>query len=671
MFSIDIDVGGTFTDGFFTDGETFKTAKVLTTPHDVTEGFMDCVRSGSDLFGLKLDDFLRRTSVARLSTTIGTNLLVQRKGARVGLIVTSGQEEKLYCGDRAVVLDNVVDAQMIKGVAEAVDDEGNCVLSPRPEDVLSAVRDLVQDGAQIIVVSFENAWRNPDNEIAVRGIIRNRYPTHYLRSVTVQLGSEVLQHSDDHARTNSAILNAYIHSDMARALFRAEDRIRDAGLAKPLLIVHASGGNARVAKTVALNTLHSGPAVAVKGAAVIATVFDHDHIVSADMGGTSFDIGVVVDRQANLDHSPSVDGISIAIPTIHVDSAGIGGGSIAWLDDAQTLKVGPRSAGSAPGPAAYGKGGTEPTVTDANVVLGFVDPDNFLGGKMKLDLEAARRVIERRIARKLNVSVERAAFEIRRLANEHMGNEIKSSLKANGVPPEETMLLSVGGAGPLHACEISSAAGLKGALALPFGSVFSAFGGSQTNVQHYYRHTFVPPEAKQSELASSIARLLTQAARDMRGEGFAEYDVTCRAYSNSGTALVHTNNAKGDATSISKDLQSQATGPTETIELVVEAAVPRWSLTPRSASGQLLEPRALRDVFWQEEAATETAIFNRDDLTSQYSITGPAIVEGEDTTYAISPGWSLAVDPLGGFTLSRDATVSPTISKAETTEMAD
>ncbi|MEO1327999.1 MAG: hydantoinase/oxoprolinase family protein, partial [Pseudomonadota bacterium] len=493
MFSIDIDVGGTFTDGFFTDGTAFKTAKVLTTPHDVTDGFMDCVRSGSELFDLQLDDFLRRTSVARLSTTIGTNLLVQRNGARVGLLVSTGKEETLYNRDRAKILDDIIDAHMVKGITENVDDDGNCVQVPNPDEVLTAVRELIHDGAQIIVVSFENAWRNPDNEIAVRNIIRNRYPTHYLRSVTVQLGSEILQHSSDHPRTNSAILNAYIHSDMARALFRAEDRIREAGLAKPLLIVHASGGNARVAKTVALNTLHSGPAVAVKGAAVIATTLGLDNVVSADMGGTSFDIGMVVDRQANLDLSPSVDGISIAIPTIHVDSAGIGGGSIAWLDEGQTLKVGPASAGSAPGPAAYRKGGTEPTVTDANVVLGFVDPDNFLGGKMKLDLDAARRVINRRVAKKLNVSVEQAAFDIRRIANQHMGDEIKTRLQANGVIPEETVLLSVGGAGPLHACDVSSAANLKGALALRFGSVFSAFGGSQTNVQHFYRHTFVSP----------------------------------------------------------------------------------------------------------------------------------------------------------------------------------
>jgi N-methylhydantoinase A/acetophenone carboxylase len=449
------------------------TAKVLTTPHDVTEGFLDCVRLGCHKFELDLDEFLRRTSVARLSTTIGTNILVQRKGARIGLLVTAGAEADFYGDGPAKALGEIIAAEMVMGIAEAVDDAGRVVVAPDKDAVLAAVRGLIQRGAQLVVVSLRNSWRNPANELAIRAMVRERYPIHYLRSVPVQLGVEVVHDRDDHARTNSALLNAYIHGEMARVLFRAEDRLRAAGYARPLLIVHASGGNARVAKTVALNTLHSGPAVAVKGAAELCRWLDLDHVVSADMGGTSFDIGVVLGRAVALEPVPTIEHLRIATPTIQVGSVGLGGGSIARLDG-ETLRVGPESAGSAPGPVCYGKGGGEPTVTDANLILGFIDPDNFLGGRMKLDRDGTRRAIERRLGRKLGLSVEQVAAEIRRTVGARMAEEITAYLAETGVDPGETTLFSVGGAGPLHACDIAEQAGLKQAMAFPFGSVFSS-----------------------------------------------------------------------------------------------------------------------------------------------------------------------------------------------------
>src|SRR5262245_14463731 len=389
LYSLDVDIGGTFNDGFFTNGEEVKIAKVLTTPHDVTEGFLNCIRLGSELFDVPLDAFLRRTAVARLSTTIGTNLLVQQKGAHIGLIVTAGAESSLYADGTAAAVGKLVKPDMVAGIAEAVDDAGEVRMVADKEEVLARVRDLIGLGAQIVVVSLRNAWRNADNERAVRQFVRERYPVHYLRSVPVQLAVEVAHDRDDHARTNSALLNAYIHAEMARVLFRAEDRLRDCGYERPLLVVHANGGNARVAKTVALNTLHSGPAVAVRGAAVLAKRLALDQVVSTDMGGTSFDVGLISGGVARIEKTPHVDDVPIATPVIQVNSIGLGGGSIAAVENG-ALKVGPESAGSAPGPVCYAKGGSSPTVTDANVVLGFLDPDFFLGGRIKLDAHAAR-----------------------------------------------------------------------------------------------------------------------------------------------------------------------------------------------------------------------------------------------------------------------------------------
>lgn len=653
MYSLDIDIGGTFTDGFFTDGADVRTGKVLTTPHDVTEGFLDCIRMGSRLFDLEPDEFLRRTDIARLSTTIGTNLLVQRKGARIGLMVTSGAEQTLYGPEKSSALGDLIAPDMVIGIAEAVDDNGQVVTAPVADVVLAGVRGLIQNGAQLIVVSLKNAWRNPANERVIRDIVRARYPIHYLRSVPVQLGVEVVHDHDDHARTNSALLNAYIHADMARVLFRAEDKLREAGYNRPLLIVHASGGNARVAKTIALNTLHSGPAVAVKGAAVLADLLGLDHVVSADMGGTSFDIGLVVDRTVVRQQTPQIEHFRIATPTIEVGSVGLGGGSIARLDG-DVLKVGPESAGSAPGPACYGKGGGEPTVTDANLVLGFIDPDYFLGGRMKLDLAAARQAIERRIARKRGISVEAAAFEIRHLAGEIMGGEIAKRLKLAGLGGADVSLLSVGGAGPLHACDIVETAGLKQAIAFPFGSVFSAFGGNTTDVQHLYSHTFSAAPRTVEELEAALGELLLAARRDMKGEGFlqtAELEVSAESDALNVTVKERMN---VDAGKLAAALWTSAgQHPIETLRLTASSHTPHWTPPRQTVKAAAPAPRGERMIWWQSDAATPTPVFAREALTLGAVIAGPAIVEGPDTTYAVRPGWRLAIDAFGSLTMTR------------------
>ncbi|QIN79984.1 hypothetical protein GBA65_17290 [Rubrobacter marinus] len=288
MYTIDIDIGGTFTDGFFTDGQEARTVKVLTTPHDITECFVNCVEEGSRAFGMGPRQLLRRTSVARLSTTVGTNMLVQHNGPKVGLLVTRGNEETLYGSGRAPILGEYVAEDMVVGVDEEVDGDGRLVREVDKQEVLEGIRRLVGAGARMIAVSLRNAWRNPHNERRAREYVRERYPVHYLRSVPMQLGTEVSHVSSDDLRTNSVAINSYIHSEMARALYRAEDRLREAGYERPLLIVHASGGNARVAKTVALHTLSSGPAVAARGAAKMASILGLDRVVTADMGGRAW-----------------------------------------------------------------------------------------------------------------------------------------------------------------------------------------------------------------------------------------------------------------------------------------------------------------------------------------------------------------------------------------------
>jgi N-methylhydantoinase A/oxoprolinase/acetone carboxylase beta subunit len=464
-------------------------------------------------------------------------------------------------------------------------------------------------------VSFRNAWRNPANERRALDVTRARYPVHYLRSVPMQLATEVMHVADDHARTNTAVFNAYIHGEMARTLYRAEDKLRAAGYERPLLVVHSSGGNARVAKTVAVHTLHSGPAVAARGAGYLAQLLKLDHVVTSDMGGTSFDVSVLADGTAKFNLSPSIDGVPIATPMIEVESLGAGGGSIARVDNGK-LRVGPESASSAPGPACYAKGGMEPTVTDANLVLGFIDPEYFLGGRMKLDVNAARRAIDRRVARGLSAGIEEAAWDIRRTITQGMAAELKQRL----ADPSGYTLFSFGGGGPLHAADIADIVGIDRIMAFPFGSVFSAFGGSTTNVQHLYARTLTGKDGAKAALAA----LKTQAAKDMAGEGFAAKDVTYTS-----------GNADG------------------MVRLTAEAAVAHWEPPRGKPVRGIPQPKATRAVRWKRDAAIDTPIYDRAVVLRGQRIAGPAIVEGTDTSYAAPPGWSLSVDAFGNFVIAR------------------
>lgn len=659
MYTADVDIGGTFTDGFFTDGAEVRTEKVLTTPHDITECFMSCIAAGSRAFGVPLDAFLRQTVVARVSTTVGTNLIVQRAGPRLGLIVTKGHERTLYGSGDAPVVGRYVEPDLIAGMDEVVNDKGQIVRAIDPDELLAAVRALVDRGARMIVISFANGWRNMDNERRAREIIRERYPIHYLRSVPLQIGTEVVHVADDHARTNSAILNAYIHSDMARTLYRADDRLRDAGYPNPLLVVHNSGGNARVAKTVALHTLNSGPAAAAQGAAHISGTLGIDRAVTADMGGTSFDMSIVTDGKVSLNDAPEIEGVRMATPMIEVESLGAGGGSIAVAEDG-VLRVGPDSAGAVPGPACYGKGGMEPTVTDANLLLGYIDPAFFLGGRMKLDVEAARRAVERRVARRLDMLVEEAAFAIRDRITQEMADRMVARLKSAGHRANEFTMFAIGGSGPMHAAAIAERSGIRRIIAFPFGSVFSAFGANTTNVRHAYARTLGASVTSAAEADAVLESFRAQALRDMQGEGFAESDVrtvaelTVSSRGKSRVVALANRRAKV-ASAIAAGLgKSNARARIDEIRLVAECSVPVWS--PRAVRpSRRTEPRrkGTRDVHWVPGRPHRSPIYDAGRLRPGHGIEGPAIVDGPDACFVVPESWSLEVDRNRHFVMTR------------------
>ena len=398
-FNIGVDTGGTFTDAFVADDAGGSwTAKVPTTPHDLTVCFSDAVEACAQAVGLARHDLLRRTAVIRFSSTIATNTALTRSGPKLGLLVTAAGREALYglAGTAAGArLAEFIEPDMITGIAEELSPGGEVLLSPSPDEVIAAVRDLLERGARLLVVCLRHSAVNPAHEAAVGRIINASYPRHYLGAVPTLLSTDVSVIADDADRMAAAVVNGYLHRRLATSLYKAEDDLRAAGLARPLLIVTADGSVARVAKTRALDTYQSGPAAGVHGAALLARTYGLGSALTADVGGTSTDFGLVVARAAGAggERRRRRAGHHAAVGRTALDRAGrrLGGRRPGRRD-----RIGPDSAGAAPGPACFGLGGSDPTPTDAWLVLGYLDPANYLGGRRRLFPDLAAEALTAR-----------------------------------------------------------------------------------------------------------------------------------------------------------------------------------------------------------------------------------------------------------------------------------
>ncbi len=666
MYSIDIDIGGTFTDGYLTRGEEVRTVKVPTTPHDLTACFVECVREGATAFGLEERELLRRASVIRLSTTIGTNTIVQRRGPRLGVIVSRGAEASLYSRQgTSPIAPDLLDPAMVRGL-----EAGQVEM----DEVLGAVRSLLDGGARLIVISLRGAGGDPTAERGIRALIRDRYPEHYLKNVPIQIGSDVAEIPEDDLRTNTAILNGYLHRDMARTLYKAEDWLRAHGFGRPLRVVHASGGVARVAKTKAIHTYSSGPTAALVGARFIANCYGLPAAVGADMGGTTLDIGLVGREGLPFNLTPTVAGIHIGVPMIETLSVGAGGGSIASPRPGGSLQVGPASAGAIPGPACYGKGGADATVTDADVLLGYVDPGFFLGGRFRLFPEQAEAALRDRVAGPLGVGVETAALRVVETVDRHVGETIASLVRDRGWNPREVVLFAYGGAGPAHAAGFAAAAGMGTVMMFPFSAVFSAFGMSRMDVNHVYTRSrplvlFDPHTGaylEDLEAFNGVVReMVAQAITDMRGEGFGRpeeityaLDLVMRGEGAPGKVIISsprlTLKGPADARALCERFRKQADYPEgrgrellERFILRATAATPHPPLPsyPMTGSDPSAARKASRGVLWSlKEGFRETAVYALDRLVPGNRVEGPAIVEAEDTVCPVPAGAVFTLD---------------------------
>ncbi len=594
--TINIDTGGTFTDAFVVRDGAFHTVKTLTTPHDLAVCFREVIERAAESAGIGVRELLRETAAVRYSTTVGTNTVVQRTGPRLGLLAGPGGE-RLYSANGAAgrVFELFLRADMVTVVGEA-DGAG----------VAEGCKQLLDQCARGLVCALPGSDVAPQPELGVRHEFERHYPRHCLDAVPLLLSHEIATDPDDFRRTATALFNAYVHPQVASFLYRAEDHLRDHDYRRPLLIVRNDGGCARVAKTIAAHTYNSGPAAGLAGARLLARHYGIDALATFDMGGTSLDVGFLAEGELSISEHGDVEGVEVSFPLPELLVLGAGGGSIAHLRDGE-LRVGPHSAGAKPGPACFGFGGTEPTVTDANLVLGIIDPERFLGGKMRLDPDRARKAI----GSLGGEPVERAG-EIRASLDAEAGRRIGDGLRQRGLDPATTVMLAYGGAGPMHACAVADRAGINQVVTVPFAAVFSAFGASSADLEHTYLAAPGP---------GAQERLRARALRDMRGEGFAPDEVSLEE----DVVKRHGQDR----------VRVKATVPLEHVKferLQAQNGVPR--------------PRATRDVQWPD-GPVATAIYAIADVTACHRIDGPVIVEADDTTYVVPSGWSYEIDEYG------------------------
>lgn len=645
-WSVGMDMGGTFTDGYFTDGRRAAMAKVPTSHFDLTRSVMACLSEGARRFDLDLEDFLASVGVLRLATTIGTNSVVTGAGDPVGLLVEAGAESSLYGPvDPAPALGVFVHPGQVAAVpaSDRTDAEAELAVSPADEPladglasatdeaVLGLCRDLVSQGVRQVVVSLRRARRVDEERL--RELVRDRYPAHYLRSIPLTLGSEVADIDDDELRTATAVLNAYLTRPMAKLLYRTEGLLQQAGLGVPLLAVHSDGSCGRTARTTAISTYSSGPAAGLGLVAAEAAARRDEAAVGFDMGGTTLDLGLVRGGAYSVTETPEIRGVRVSLPVPEVVSVGLGGSSIAAADSAGEVTVGPASAGAVPGPAAFGRGGTEATLTDADAALGFLTDGATLIGDITLDGERAQSALtaldgaEAALAGRDPVET---ALRVRSAAHRQAASALEDLLDAAAIDPDAVTLYAFGGAGGLHAGPVADLVGIARVRSFVHGGVFSARGVVGAPLRQVYRASVGPGE----DSRAAADRLAARARLDLEAERLPLAEARIAVDTDDGQVEVSSQLDPPPVPSVAaapdQPVGSEPSSPS------ASAAGPE----PSSATGLGSSSAAARREVWWGAEPEPTAVVDLAVLAPGETIDGPALIEGWGAVHAVPPGWT-------------------------------
>ena len=673
-FRVTVDTGGTFSDFVYLNEETgaVTIAKLPSTPDDPSRAIL----SGLEAL---LAEGVAAADIGYFchGTTVGTNALLEGKGVRTGLLVTEGFRGIYPVGEQArpygtaifdVMYDKpelLVPPSQTGEVKERVDFRGN-VLRPLDEAALrDTMRELKAHDLESIAVCLLFSFLHPQHERRVREIVREEMP-----DCSISLSSEVLPQIREYYRLSTTVINAYLAPILARYIARLERRLAEAGVTtRQKYVMQSNGGTATFAAAArrAVATVLSGPAGGVTAGAAACRSTGFDNVITFDMGGTSCDVALIKAGEPLMASRGQIDGRDLAVPMLDINTVSAGGGTIAAIDRFGALRVGPQSAGAAPGPACYGRGGDNPTITDCNLVLGYLGEDNFLGGTMRLHAAKARDVITAKIAQPLAVDISVAAEGIIHIIDVKMAEAIKAISTMRGHDLRDFMLLAFGGAGPLHAGRLARDLGMAGLIVPLYPGVFSAMGLLMSDVRHDYVQSKLTPLADITAEAvnAMFAQLTAQAAEELRGDGFAgdririeraldmryagqgyEIAIPCPAQPLAADGLT--------ALRTSFDAQHKAMfghmAPEEPAEIVSyrvrgigllpPVAMPRFKRAGTALAGARRETRRVRF----DGSERDCPVYQRERIDVGLDIAGPAILDQLDCTTVICPGQVARVD---------------------------
>lgn len=665
-----VDIGGTFTDlvAYDEDAHELTAVKTPSTPPEFIQGVLDALAKA----GIEP----REITVFKHGSTIATNAIIERKGARTGLLTTAGMRDVLGAGranrpdlfnsnwDPSPVL---VPRRNVLTVRERVDYEGSVLLELSEADVRDAAMKFRKRGIEAVAVAFLNSFMNADHELRATEILAAELGD----SVRICSSSEILPEIREFERTSTTVANAYLMPVIETYLERLEQALAGWGYEGPILVTHSGGGviTARSARTVPARICHSGPAGGVVGGVLVAQSAGYENAITFDMGGTSADLALAEAGRPSLASEWRVDwNIPILFPAIDLVAIGAGGGTVAWVDAGESLRVGPHSAGADPGPAALGRGNDEPTITDAHIVLGRLNPQRYLDGGVELHPELAERAVAQ-LASTLQMSVPEAASGIVRIGNANMTAATHLISVQRGYDPREFVLVAGGGAGPLHAVEIASELGIPHVIVPPTPGVTSALGILRVDLRHDILRSVLAQvhQIDPAELGQVFAQLQSEAGEILDGEEIApdrrriELSVDVRYYGQTPylnllldeppqTHAAIDRIAARYADEYEREFGYRLDPDIATVEIVnaraaaVGVADPA-EVAPTAKGNGDAAPHETREVYFDETAGfVATPIYLRSQIPVEAVIDGPAIVEQMDTTVLIPPGSRARVD---------------------------
>lgn len=673
QYLVGVDIGGTFTDLVAIDVENNRLLilKTPSTPDDFAKGTIQAIQEA----GILPSDIKRFIH----GTTVATNAVIQRKGANVTLITTQGFRDILEI--RRTTRGELYNVQwdppvpliprMLRlEIKERTSALGQVLLEVNPSEIEGKIRELVNNnGLQAVAIAFLNSYINPSNELKLKKYLQKCFP-----DLFVVASSEIMPEWREFERTSTTCVGAFVGPVLSDYLLRLDGDLKVMGCKSDVLLMLSNGGLATAGNLnrIAPQTILSGPAAGVVAVSEFCKVLGQKNVIAIDMGGTSTDVSIIRGGRIVVGDELEIEfGTVVHLPVVDISTIGAGGGSIAWVDSGGVLRVGPQSAGANPGPACYGRGGEEPTTTDANVALNRLNPEYLLGGKLKIDRQLSLRAIEEKVANSFDLDVFSGAQGIIEITNNNIADAIRQKTIQRGLDPREFVLFAFGGAGPIHVSEVARILEIPMIIIPPNPGVTSATGLLLADIRHDYVSTFLEfvDEVDLLKLQKSFSILEERASKQMIADGVPETDfIIVRSIDTRYAGQTHELNVEFTSKVIddraikefkisfqkkhmmeyghSKNLDY----PVEIVNIRVSAVAsvekPKWM--PMEKVSRAPEPCGKREVFFKELGGFKTTnIFQRRDLRFGHKFRGPAVIEQYDSTVLILPGQSCEIDPFG------------------------